>query len=231
MDVLELCEPEVPALGEAPRSVRVDVAAERRVLGPVGPQPVRVEVADVAGEPLVGDVVALRVGRGRVAEEQVHRVDRRHAVALPHEPRARHTGERVRDHVARIGRHHVERAAGVALGRRLEVIGPERAAVEVDPLRVRLMDHEPHPGARNPVGGMQRAVERHAVSADPVGGEPLRHRPDAGLGERGVTDGPVAGGPPRDGRIRVPAGGTVVADGSGLAFSRRTGHRYLRVSG
>lgn len=123
--------------------MHIDMAAERRVLPPVFPKPIRIKISHVASEPFVRDVVPGGVSLGHIGDEEIQRIHGGHAMALPHQPRSCVTRHDIRAEIAGIGRHHVERPAGVAIRTNLEVFSIKRSAVEMYSASVSLVHHEP----------------------------------------------------------------------------------------
>src|SRR5262249_11102092 len=121
MDVVELREAEVAPLDDAPGGAGVDVATERGGGGAGGGDLGGGEGLGGGGAPRGGGAVAPGVLGAGVAEEEVYGVYGGDAVALAHQPAAGDPGEGVAGEVAHVGGHHVEGAAGVALGVGLEV--------------------------------------------------------------------------------------------------------------
>ena len=126
--------------------MRVDVATQRHRRAAFGIDGVAVKVLTELTEPGVAERVAFGLRRFGVARQDVDRINCRHAVPLPHQPAAGGAGQRVGEQVANVGRHHVQRAAGVALGLGFEIALRERAAVQVDLTCVGHVRHLTHRG-------------------------------------------------------------------------------------
>jgi hypothetical protein len=163
---------------------------------------VAVEVAREACQPLFAAVVALGVAGCHVAHQQIDRIDAGHAMPLPHQPAARQARQRIGGEITDIGGYDVQRAAGMALGRFLEVLGHHLAPVGMDLVGVRHVHGQPHAGRRETIRGPQRAVDARRVACLAAsdqhlrevvhaqlslvvvhdGSEPARPAPDVGIG-------------------------------------------------
>ena len=99
------------------------MAPQRRCWTSIGADRVRVEVMHEAREPLLGQVIALRVGRGHVPNDKIARIDGGHTVALAHQPGSRDAGEGVGRQIPDIREGHVKRSPGMPLRLGFEIYG------------------------------------------------------------------------------------------------------------
>ncbi len=114
MDVLDLGEAEISALGNGAGRVRSGMAADRHRRTALGIDSIGIEVGGEPGQPFLAPVIAPFLRIRNVAGQRVERLDRRDAMALSHHPGAGGGRERVRGKVADKGRHHVQGTAGMA---------------------------------------------------------------------------------------------------------------------
>jgi len=165
--VLQFGETEIAALGDTACGMRIDVTAQRRQRAAVGGLAIAVEILQQAIHALFAFTVGLRLFGVQVAGQQVERIDRRHAMALPHQPGAGPAGQGIQRQVAGIGRHHVQRTAGMPFGAALEVLGAQRRAIEPDMARVGHVHHQPEAGAGNAIDGLQHPVDAGEIRLMP----------------------------------------------------------------
>ena len=123
VDVLQFGKAEVAAFGHGTGGVGAGMAAQRHGRAALRIEGIGIEIGTQARQALLAAVVAAPL-RGRdIAGQRIDGFDGSDAMALAHDPAARAAGERIGQQVADEGLHHVQRAAGVAFGRGLEVLG------------------------------------------------------------------------------------------------------------
>ena len=106
---------------------------------------------------------------------------------LPHQPAAGGAGQRVGEQIADVGRHHVQRAAGVAFGCWLEIALREGAPVQVDLAGVGHMGDLTHGGVAQPVRRLEQ-LDRLIALAGALGGQGFKQRIDALAGQKVMLD-------------------------------------------
>ena len=166
--ILQPGEPQIAAFGDRAGRVRPGMATQRYRGPTLLIDGIGVEVRDQERQARLAAVVASTLGGGYIAGQCVHRLDRGHAVPLPHEPAACRPGQRVGQQITHEGWHHVERAAGVAFGRLFEIIGAQWAAASVDAPGIGHMRHYAHGRAGHPVGCSQQRMGRGFVCYTPL---------------------------------------------------------------
>ena len=181
VDVLQLGEPEIAALGDATGCIGVDMTAKRGFRPPIGPDGIGIEIADETRQAGIAQVVSLRLDWQHVAHQQVDRLDACDAVALPHDPAPRMAGQRVRRQVAGVGRHHVERPTGMTLRRLLVLVGLQSGTVPPHPLGVGHVHCQPHGRRCEAVCGAQEAINVGWRSSPALRHQQLRQLEDAQL--------------------------------------------------
>ena len=123
VDVLQFGKAEVAAFGHGTGGVGAGMAAQRHGRAALRIDGIGIEIGTQARQALLAAVVAAPL-RGRdIAGQHIDGFDGGDTMALAHDPAACAAGERVGQQVADEGLHHIQRAAGVAFGRGLEVLG------------------------------------------------------------------------------------------------------------
>ena len=133
-----------------------------------------------------------------VTYPQVHRIDRRHAVTLTHDPSPRVAAQRIGQQVADVGGDHVQRAAGVSFWYRLEGFGRQGRAIASDATCVGHVRDQPQPGTGKPICRNQPLQPERSFLWRAQG---FKQDADTLLGQRVVRDDAVAGCPAREQRI------------------------------
>ena len=196
--VLQPGEAEVAALGNRAGGVRPGVAAQRHGGQALAIDGVGVEIADQARQPRLAAVVAPALGRRQVTGQRIDRLDGRHAVALPHQPAPGGAAQGIGQQVADEGRHHVQRAAGVALRRRLEVLGGKVGAGKVDAPRIGHVRHHAQRHAGQPVRRREQRMGRPGIGDAALGHQARDLRLQALHGLLAMADRTEARLPPRE---------------------------------
>ena len=171
------------------------MAAKRRGGPAVGANGVAVEVRNELGQAGVRAAVPTLLPGRDIAGQRVDRLDRSHAVPLAHDPGPRDAGQGVRQQIADEGRDHVQRAAGMALRQVLEGFRRQGRSGQIHPAYIGHVRHQPHAGARQPIGGGHQTVDRLLVRPDASAHETLRHVLDPRDGVGLPDQRPIAGFP------------------------------------
>jgi len=161
--ILKLGEAQITAFGNPTGGMRIDMTAQRRQWAAIGGLAITVEVLQQAVDARFAASISLRLLGVQIAGQQVECVDRSHAMALPHQPGSGTAGQRIERQIAGIGRHHVQRAAGMAFGIGLEVVGRQRRAVQVHLLRIGHVHHQPEAGAGNAIDRLQQSIDARQI--------------------------------------------------------------------
>ena len=131
----------------------------------------------------------------KIACEDIQGIHRRHAMALAHQPAPGPTGQIVQRQITGISRHHVQRAACVAFGIGLEILGCQRLSRDIDPAGIGHMNHQPEPGAGEPVQIRKPAIHCCRIRLVPGSDQMLRQNPDLVSGCFAVLDNTIAVAP------------------------------------
>ena len=155
MGILQLGETKVPAFGNTAAGVRVDMAAQRRRWAAIRRLMVAIEILEQSVEACFAIAISFLLLGMHIVGKQIQRFDRCDAMALPHQPCTRTACQSVQSKVTGVGRHHVQRAAGMPFWRSLEVLGAEWRTVEPNATRIGHVHDQPESCRADSVDGLQ----------------------------------------------------------------------------
>ncbi|MCY1403081.1 hypothetical protein D9M71_182480 [compost metagenome] len=218
--VLQLGEAQVAALGDPPGGMRIDMTAQWDGDAAVAGLGVAVEVADQAGQPDLSIGIGPRLLRMQVAGQHVERLDRRHAMPLPHEPATGLAGQGIQGEIAGISRHHVQRPAGVPLRLGLEILGLQWLAIHSDATGIGHVRHQPEPGAGQAIQGGEQPIDGRKLALQSGLDQLMSHAKNAGLGRRAMLKRTTTTQPFRECRFGGRMGCQLVRTGQYLGHPR-----------
>ena len=157
--ILQLGKTEVTTLGNSARGMRIDVTAQRRRRTAITGLGIAVEITQQAIHPRLAIGIARNLFGVLIGGQQVQRLDRRHAVTLAHQPATGLPAECIQAQVTGIGRHHVQRPAGVPLGLGLEILRLHGRAIQPHTPGIGHVHHQPEAGHAQAIQRLQQLID------------------------------------------------------------------------
>ena len=153
MHILQLSEAQIAALNQATGGMGVYVTTQWNTRTTIIRHGIAVKIPRQLRQTLLTQRIAFGLFRIKILQQHIDRIDGGHTVPLSHQPAAGDTGQAIGNHIARIGRHHIQGTAGMPLWVGFKVVCIECAAVEIHFVGVGHMHHQPHGRSRQAVSG------------------------------------------------------------------------------